>query len=100
MSKHFAGIAPVEAGYEKVRINPQYDMSDSLSCTVPGVKGLITLNYEKTDEEYIINVNLPDDMKAVLYVPDNSVVNIDSETYFRNGEYVKESAGLVEVIVK
>ncbi len=37
MSKHFAGITPLEAGYEKVKIEPQYPLSDSISCTVPSV---------------------------------------------------------------
>ena len=39
MSKHFAGITPLEAGYEKVKIDPQYTLFDTISCTVPGVKG-------------------------------------------------------------
>ena len=69
MSKHFAGIAPLEAGYEKVKIEPQYNLSDSMSCTVPSVKGLITLEYEKTADGYAVNVILPQGMEAVLYAP-------------------------------
>ncbi len=88
MSKHFAGITPLEAGYEKVKIEPQYTLSDSMSCTVPSVKGLITLNYEKANGDYVINLTLPNDMNAVLYVPTNSVVYINSELYYQNGEYV------------
>lgn len=88
MSKHFAGIAPLEAGYEKVKIDPQYALSDSISCTVPSVKGLITLNYEKSDGNYTVDLTLPQGMKAVLYVPENAVVNINSEPFYRNGEYV------------
>ena len=97
MSKHFAGITPLEAGYEKVKIDPQYILSDNMECTVPSVKGLITLKYEKTDN-YIINLTLPEDMKAVLYVPDNAVVNINSSVYYRNGEYVNSETGNVEII--
>ncbi|MBO5064494.1 MAG: alpha-L-rhamnosidase N-terminal domain-containing protein [Clostridia bacterium] len=88
MSKHFAGIAPLEAGYEKVKIEPQYSLSDNLSCTVPTVKGLITLNYEKLDGEYIISLTVPQDTEAVLYVPDDAVVNVNSKLYYQNGEYV------------
>ena len=87
MSKHFAGISPLEAGYEKVKIEPQYTMSDSMSCTVPSVKGLISLNYEKTDGEYAVSLNIPQDMKAVLYVPANAGVSINSEVYYQNGKY-------------
>lgn len=78
MSKHFAGITPLGAGYEKVKIDSQYDLSDSMTCTVPSVKGLITFNYEKTGEEYIINLTLPEETKAVLYVPANKNVKVNS----------------------
>ena len=88
MSKHFAGIAPLEAGYEKVKIEPQYTLSDSISCTVPSVKGLITLSYKKTAENYDVDLTLPQGTKAVLYVPANADVKINSEVYYQNGKYV------------
>jgi hypothetical protein len=100
MSKYFAGITPLEAGYEKVEINPQYALSDSMTCTVPSVKGLITLNYEKTEAEYVINLTLPQGVKTVLYVPDNSVVNINSEVYYQNGEYINNGIRDVEIVKK
>ena len=101
MSKHFAGIAPIEAGYENVRLNPQYTLSDSMSCTVPSVKGLITLNFEKNDEIYDINLTVPQGMKAVLYVPDNANVKINSEVYYHNGMYENgNTAGEIEIIEK
>ncbi len=88
MSKQFAGITPIAAGYEKVKINPQYTLSDSMTCTVPSIKGLITLSYEKTSDNYIVNLTLPQDMKTVLYVPDGATVNINSEPFYQNGKYV------------
>ncbi len=92
MSKHFAGITPLEAGYEKVKIDPQYTLSDSINCTVPSVKGLITLDYKKSGEENIINLTLPQGMKADLYVPQGAVVNINSEPFYQNGEYVNNKS--------
>lgn len=101
MSKHFAGIAPIEAGYEKVEIDPQYALSDSLSCTVPAVKGLITLNYEKTSHSYAIDLTLPEDMKAVLSVPSDAVVKVNSALYYQNGDYVNaDQNGNVEIVEK
>ncbi len=98
MSKHFAGISPLEAGYEKVKIDPQYTLSESMSCTVPSVKGLITLKYEMVSEDYIIDLTIPQDVKAVLYVPTDAVVNINSEPYYLNGEYVNgDKTGNVEI---
>ncbi len=101
MSKYFAGITPLEAGYEKVKIEPQYTLSDSISCTVPSVKGLITLDYEKAFGDYVIDLTLPQGMKAVLYVPTHAVVNINSEVYYKNGEYVNgDKIGDVKIVEK
>ncbi|MBR3802962.1 MAG: alpha-L-rhamnosidase N-terminal domain-containing protein [Clostridia bacterium] len=88
MSKHFAGVSPLEAGYEKVKIDPQYSLSDSMSCTVPSVKGLINLSYEKQDGTYVVNLTVPQGMKILLYVPAEAQVNINSQLYYQNGEYV------------
>ena len=98
MSKYFAGITPLEAGYEKVKIDPQYTLSDNINCTVPSVKGLITLDYQKSGEESVINLTLPQNIKAVLYVPENAVVNINSTPYYQNGEYVNGENNNIEII--
>ena len=99
MSKYFAGITPLEAGYEKVKIEPQYALSDNLNCTVPSVKGLITLDYKKVSENYVIDLTVPQDITAVLYVPDDAVVSINSELCYRNGKYVNaDKTGGVEII--
>ena len=98
MSKHFAGITPLNSGYEKVKIEPQYALSDSMSCTVPSVKGLITLDYKNTDGDYIINLTLPQDMNAVLYVPTGATVNINSKVYYQNGKYVNGGIGNIEIM--
>ncbi len=98
MSRHFAGITPLEAGYEKVKIAPQYTLSNTMNCTVPSVKGLITLSYEKLDGNYAINLTIPQGVKAVLYVPANAVVNINSKLCYQNGEYVNSKIEGIEIV--
>ena len=88
MSRHFAGITPTEAGYERVEINPQYTISDSMTCTVPGVKGLITVDYKKTSDRYIVNITLPDDIKADIYVPAGAEVNVNSRPFDNTNEKI------------
>lgn len=101
MSKHFAGISPLEAGYEKVNIEPQYTLSESMSCTVPSVKGLITLEYKIVSGKYVIDLTIPQGVKADLSVPDNAVVKINSELYYQNGEYENDANSFgVEIIEK
>ena len=99
MSKHFAGITPLEAGYKKVNIDPQYNLYDSMSCTVPGVKGLITLVYKNLNGTYTVNLTLPQGMKAVLSVPHGAVVNINSKPFYQNGKYINNlEKGNVEIV--
>lgn len=100
MSKYFAGITPLGAGYEKIKIDPQYNLSDSMNCTVPSVKGLIALDYKNDSGNYIVNLALPEDLNAVLYVPDGAVVNINSEAYYQSGGYVNGGIGNVEIVHK
>ncbi len=100
MSKHFAGITPLEAGYERVKIDPQYNLSDSMSCTVPSVKGLITLDYKKNDGKYTVNLTIPKDTEAVLYVPTDATVKINSQAYYQNGEYASGKTGNVKIVEK
>ena len=101
MSKHFAGITPLEAGYKKVKIEPQYTISDNMSCTVPSVKGIITLNYAKNTEKYIINLSVPQDLNAVLYVPEGAEVNINSQPFYQNGKYLSgDKTRNIEIIEK
>lgn len=99
MSKHFAGITPLEAGYEVVGINPQYHLSNNLTCTVPSVRGLITFGYEKIDGQYTLTLNLPTDMQAVLYVPSGAVVRVNGAIYFEGGGYTN-GAGNIKIVEK
>ena len=100
MSKYFAGIRPVDAGYEKVEIKPQYSMSDRMNCTVPSVKGLITLDYEKVSDVYNVDLTLPQGVKAVISVPKGAVLTVNSKVLYSNGEYVNsDSLSDVEIIV-
>lgn len=99
MSKHFAGITPLEAGYEKVKIDPKYTLSDNMSCTVPSVKGLITLAYEKSDGNYVINLTLPQGVKAVVNIPEGADVNINSAPFYQNGEYVNAETSVEAELV-
>ena len=101
MSKHFAGITPLKAGYEKIKIDPQYSLSDNLSCTVPSVRGLITLSYEKTENDCIIELTVPEGSESVLYVPDNATVKINSVLCYENGEYTGNVTDVnTEIIVR
>ena len=91
MSKHFAGIAPLEAGYKSVKIDPQYNLSDRLNCTVPSVKGLITLDYRQSEGKYTVNLSVPQGVNTVLHAPEGACININSKPFYNDGKYVSSN---------
>ncbi len=97
MSKHFAGITPLGAGYEKVKIEPQYSISNTLNCTVPSVKGLITLSYEKVGEVFNVSLTLPENTEGVISLPEGATLTLNGTPYFSKGEYASNK-GVLEVI--
>ena len=63
--------------------------------------GLFTkLDYEKALDDNTINLTLPQDMKTVLHIPTGATVNINSQAYYQNGEYVNGEIGNVEIVEK
>ena len=79
MSKHFAGIRPLEAGYEAIEIRPQYSVQNSLSCTVPTVKGYVTLDYRTENGNTLVDVTYPEGTETLLYLPQNAVVTANGK---------------------
>ncbi len=79
MSKYIAGIRPLVAGYEKVEIRPQYDLHDTISCTVPTVKGEIVLSVTTDNGKKAVNLEYPGNIQLVLYQPDNAVVTVNGK---------------------
>ena len=89
MSKYFAGIRPVEAGYREFVIRPQTAVSDRLNCVVPTVRGYIRLSAEKTGGAFSLDVSVPGDTTAYLYVPyeKGQTVTCNGSVVYRNGSF-------------
>ncbi len=69
MSKYFAGIRPIKAGYDAFVIKPQMTVSDQLHCVVPTVKGYIRLSASKTDGALTLDAAVPGNTTAYIYLP-------------------------------
>ncbi len=79
MSKHFAGIRPTVAGYEKAEIRPQYGLLKNISCTVPTVKGDIALSIASDEDKTSVNLTCPEGIQIDLFVPESAVVTVNNE---------------------
>lgn len=92
MSKYFAGIEPLEKGYDVVSIKPQLGKLNKISSKVTTVKGNIELNVEKNDDTITMKVNTPSKTRiAIQKVNSNPEIVINSKTVYKNGKKKKNS---------
>ena len=109
LSKYFAGIQPLENGYEEVLIKPTLGTLNKISSNTTTVKGDITLNAERKDGKTIININTPVDGR--IGIEKNGSVSrilVDGKLIFEDGlksktefvEFHSEDEGYVYFTMK
>ncbi len=87
MSKYYAGIQPLTAGYEKVLIKPNLDSLDSITSNVSTIKGDINFKIEKTEESISMKLETPSE--TLVEIPksfENQVIQINRNTVYENGK--------------
>ena len=91
MSKYFAGVRPVKAGYEEFIIKPQIDKPDKINCVVPTVKGYIKVTEEKTDSGFSLDASIPGDSTALIYLPysGGQTVSLNGSVIYRDNKYIE-----------
>lgn len=90
MSKYFAGIRPLEAGYSKFVIKPQLTAPDTVRCIVPSVKGYISVTETKTETGFTLDASVPNDTTAIIYLPyaDGQSVKLNDSFVYRDNAFV------------
>ena len=98
MSKYFAGIRPLKAGYSEFEIKPRTDFSDRFSCTVPTVKGYIRVSGSKTGCVFTLDAAVPGGTTAVVCIPyaEGQAVRYQGSEVYREGHFTA-AAGLAFV---
>ncbi|MBO4325857.1 MAG: alpha-L-rhamnosidase N-terminal domain-containing protein [Clostridia bacterium] len=87
MSQYIAGVSPVEPGYSVYSVRPALGSLNTVSCTVPSVKGNIIVNVEKGDT-YKLKIESPADTEVIACVPSSGagkVIYLDGVKIFENG---------------
>lgn len=69
MSKYIAGIKPLDIAYKTFEIKPHMGDLKFIQCTVPSIKGDIVLEIDKTDSHINMNVIIPKNTTAEVYLP-------------------------------
>ncbi|MCR5186773.1 MAG: alpha-L-rhamnosidase N-terminal domain-containing protein [Clostridia bacterium] len=87
MSKYFAGIQPLSAGYENAYIKPDFGGLNQIDCTVNTLHGKINLSAKKNENELTIDVEIPvKTLVAVEKMTDNYNITINNKKIYVNGE--------------
>ena len=69
MSKYIAGIRPLDTAYKTFEIKPHMGGLNYMKCTVPSIKGNIVLEIRKTGGQINMNVTIPENTTAEVYLP-------------------------------
>ena len=91
MSKYFAGIRPLKAGYTEFIIKPQMFANETVKCVVPSVKGFICVTETSDGGTFILDADIPKDTTAVLYIPyaDGQTVKLNGRVIYQNGSFTE-----------
>ncbi|MCD7930392.1 MAG: hypothetical protein LUH15_02970, partial [Tannerellaceae bacterium] len=63
------GVEPLQPGFEKVRIKPQLATLAWVKATIPTIKGEIQMEVENQNSKYCMQVTIPANMEADVYLP-------------------------------
>jgi hypothetical protein len=87
------GITPVEPGFAKVRISPQFSRLTSAEIRMPTIKGPVTGEYSTGKKmEKRFNISIPREMKAEFIFPVKENIKV-----FLNGQNLKNYNGILEL---
>ena len=87
MSKYFAGIKPLESGYETILIKPQFGNLTKISSKVTTVKGDISLYANKSDDKITLKIQVPSKTRvAVSKISDEAVITVNDKVIYEEGK--------------
>ena len=90
MSKYFAGIEPLEKGYDVISVKPNFGNLSKITSAVTTIKGNIQLQAEKLENELILKVDLPTKTKiAIEKMSNNPEILWGNEVFYQNGKTEK-----------
>ena len=93
LSKHIAGIQPLEPKWNKFEVMPNLAHLTSLNEVVPTVKGDIKVEMKKDVKSFSLNLNAPKDTKAILGIPKSdkkiTEISLNGNVVYKNGKSKK-----------
>lgn len=97
MSQYIAGISPLDPAYTKFQVKPQMADLKNVAAIVPSVNGRISLELEKNENAFMMNIDVPPATQALIHIPSiYTTVTVNSKTIINKGKFVKHP--LIELI--
>jgi Bacterial alpha-L-rhamnosidase. len=72
-----AGIEELEPGFKRIRIKPHLDGLDFVKASYRSVRGLIAVEWRKEGEQLHLNVTIPANTTALVYVPAKNAESVN-----------------------
>jgi alpha-L-rhamnosidase len=72
-----AGIEELEPGFKRIRIKPHLDGLDFVKASYRSVRGLIAVEWRKDGEQLHLNVTIPANTTALVYVPAKNAESVN-----------------------
>ncbi len=79
--RHLVGVQPLKPGFEEIRIKPQIADLEYVKATVPTIRGAVNVSIEQRESSYRLNVIIPGNSSARVYLPfwENSRIEMDGK---------------------
>ncbi|MCH4147985.1 MAG: glycoside hydrolase [Prevotella sp.] len=76
IAQNLMGVAPIEAGYRKFVVDPQYVVFKNVDLTIPTIKGMVKAGFKKSDAGLTMTVGVPKGSQSLTYIPSSNVQKI------------------------
>ena len=87
LSQYFAGIEPLEAGYDVISIKPQFGKLSKIKSQVTTIKGNIKLEAEKKEDSISVKMEVPAKTRiAVPRISEKSNIMLNGKVIFKAGK--------------
>ncbi len=88
--KYLAGLSPINAGWKKFKVKP-YIVGDlnHVSSSITTVRGKISVSWEKASNAFKLNLSVPNECKAEVYLPilwGKYLVSKNGKEIFKDGK--------------